>query len=382
MDLRVTRLRAVQLYIHGTEARGEQIPRAAPRQPPGRWEPIGAGAVQSSVLRSALQTLEISPLLVAIASLAVLRTWAQFTSTRRWFLSSSVISRAHDRSPIPPDSPRDGAPHSLCDEASLAPPSCERFVESDAREPDGERCLPCEVPELPVRADIRRLHDVLGLAIVSSDGAHRAVDAATVPPHDDLEESRIAGAHTSHDLLVRRTGEVLGRAQRVGAHGGFGELIVSSRGDVTSIKLGTRRCCGSEGRRSSMYVVPRYIQLLMARLERGTRSRGLSAGIETDVILRVQFFAHPQRRTVWTGEQRLMAALLEDALTVCGKPLQPAAKSRNQLRSETLRWFRSDDRSWTFSFLRICESLDLDPGAIRRVVHRRRAGVASDQVAL
>lgn|SRR5262245_52854239 len=107
----------------------------------------------------------------------------------------------------------------------------------------------------------------------------------------------------------------------------------------------------------------------------------LFAGIEMDVILPVQFFSHAQRRTLWTGEQRLMAALLEDALTVCSKPVRPEAAARKHLQLETMRWFRSDDRCWMFSFLRICESLDLDPIAIRRTVRCRRAGVATAQLA-
>ena len=116
----------------------------------------------------------------------------------------------------------------------------------------------------------------------------------------------------------------------------------------------------------------------------------LPVDIAPDVILPVQFFTHLQCRTAWTGEQRLMAALLEDALKVCGQPARSATAPQSRLLCETMRWLRSNDRSWMFSFLRICETLDLDPGSVRRGVYRRRAeacppskhvGVASAGVA-
>ena len=87
---------------------------------------------------------------------------------------------------------------------------------------------------------------------------------------------------------------------------------------------------------------------------------------EPHTILPVQYFTRLQRTSVWTGEQRLMAAILEDAVAVCGKRNDPRTSKARQVLREALRWVRSNDRTWTFSFLRICEHLDLNPGAIRR----------------
>jgi len=87
---------------------------------------------------------------------------------------------------------------------------------------------------------------------------------------------------------------------------------------------------------------------------------------EPNTILPVQYFTRLQRSAAWTGEQRLMAAILEDAVAVCSKRTVPkTSKARHVLR-ETLRWVRSNDRTWMFSYLRICETLDLEPTAIRR----------------
>ena len=89
---------------------------------------------------------------------------------------------------------------------------------------------------------------------------------------------------------------------------------------------------------------------------------------EPHIVLPVQYFTRLQRGAVWTGEQRLMAAVLEDAVAVCSKRVIPRTSKGRQILRETLRWLRSNDRKWTFSFLRICEHLDLSPSAIRRGV--------------
>jgi hypothetical protein len=93
---------------------------------------------------------------------------------------------------------------------------------------------------------------------------------------------------------------------------------------------------------------------------------------EPHTILPVQFFTRLQRNAAWTGEQRLMAAILEDAIAVCCKPDPPKTSKGKTLLRESLQWVRSNDRKWTFSFLRICEMLDMNPGAIRRNVRIRR----------
>ena len=87
---------------------------------------------------------------------------------------------------------------------------------------------------------------------------------------------------------------------------------------------------------------------------------------EPNIVLPVQYFTRLQRGAVWTGEQRLMAAVLEDAVVVSSKRGVPKTSKGRQVLRETLRWLRSNDRTWTFSFLRVCEHLDLSPSAIRR----------------
>jgi hypothetical protein len=110
----------------------------------------------------------------------------------------------------------------------------------------------------------------------------------------------------------------------------------------------------------------------MMRLMREMSEELLPSLFEPHIILPVQFSTRLQRSAARTGEQRLIAAILEDAIAICCKPNPPkTSKGRTVLR-ESLRWVRSNDRKWLFSFLRICEMLDVDPGAIRRGIRIRR----------
>jgi len=93
--------------------------------------------------------------------------------------------------------------------------------------------------------------------------------------------------------------------------------------------------------------------------------------LEPNVILPIQFFSQ-RGAGRWTGEQRLMAAILEDAIAVYSKSSAPKGSKARQILRETERWLRSKDRAWTFSFLRVCEMLSLDPIAIRRALRERR----------
>jgi hypothetical protein len=75
----------------------------------------------------------------------------------------------------------------------------------------------------------------------------------------------------------------------------------------------------------------------------------------------------PTRRR-WTreiGELRLMAAVLEDAVTVVRK------RPRSRAGREAREWMASRDANWPFSYERICEALELDADTVRREVGRK-----------
>jgi hypothetical protein len=68
-----------------------------------------------------------------------------------------------------------------------------------------------------------------------------------------------------------------------------------------------------------------------------------------------------------------MWAVLADAMAVYRGSHDSGSSQRRRLFRETARWLGSRERSWPFSFVRICEALDLDPDTIRRGLRARRA---------
>jgi hypothetical protein len=80
-------------------------------------------------------------------------------------------------------------------------------------------------------------------------------------------------------------------------------------------------------------------------------------------------------RSAWTPEQRLMAAVLEEALRclqgkayVPGRPLAATDRQRRRLpvQQAATRWFASQETAWPFSFENICAALGLDADTLRR----------------
>ncbi|MBI3246466.1 MAG: hypothetical protein HYZ50_08165 [Deltaproteobacteria bacterium] len=69
------------------------------------------------------------------------------------------------------------------------------------------------------------------------------------------------------------------------------------------------------------------------------------------------------------GEQRLMLAILLDAL---GSIERYARQIRSVSRSEcraAMHWVTKEDRRWIFSFENICLALDLDPAKLRAILN-------------
>jgi hypothetical protein len=78
-------------------------------------------------------------------------------------------------------------------------------------------------------------------------------------------------------------------------------------------------------------------------------------------------------RPAWTPEQRLMAAVLEEALRclqgkafVEGGPLAATQRRRLPVQQAATRWFASQETAWPFSFENICTALGLDAATLRR----------------
>ena len=110
---------------------------------------------------------------------------------------------------------------------------------------------------------------------------------------------------------------------------------------------------------------------------------------EPDVIAAAQFYASCKPARFRDPEHRLMAAILEDAVSCLSMdPRRGTSRKRKQFE-EARHWIDSDDDSeWIFSFRNVCEVLGLNPGYLRRglfksvttrvaVPERRRRGKRS-----
>ncbi|HSP96920.1 MAG TPA: hypothetical protein VL049_06700 [Candidatus Dormibacteraeota bacterium] len=67
-----------------------------------------------------------------------------------------------------------------------------------------------------------------------------------------------------------------------------------------------------------------------------------------------------------TPELRLVAAVLAQAIA---DVRWPRSDPHGQIRADALRWLRSDDGTWPYGFVRICEMLHLEPAWVRQRVN-------------
>jgi len=91
------------------------------------------------------------------------------------------------------------------------------------------------------------------------------------------------------------------------------------------------------------------------------------AGVfQPDFLLPLQFFTGTRGKGCAEGERRLMFAILEDAVDCFQKYLGTKESRGRLLCSDAEEWLMSDDRSWLFSFVNVCEVLGLQPDFIRQ----------------
>jgi hypothetical protein len=84
---------------------------------------------------------------------------------------------------------------------------------------------------------------------------------------------------------------------------------------------------------------------------------------QLDIILPSQHFG-PRRQQA--PEQRLMIAVLHDALDCLEKYRLATSRYGRRLFHEAKQWFLADEADWPYSFECICGVLDLDANAVRQ----------------
>ena len=96
-----------------------------------------------------------------------------------------------------------------------------------------------------------------------------------------------------------------------------------------------------------------------------------SSLMQLDIILPSQHFG-PRRKHA--PEQRLMIAVLHDALDCLEKYRFATDRRGRRLFDEVTQWLGAKETGWPYSFESICEVLGLDADAVRH-----RLGVAQEQ---
>lgn len=92
---------------------------------------------------------------------------------------------------------------------------------------------------------------------------------------------------------------------------------------------------------------------------------------EPDMLAPDQFYATLKRSHFVDPERRLMAALLEDAVSCLARdPLRCSHRQRKSLE-EAQQWVSAEDsEDWIFSFSNVCETLGFDADYLRRGLNR------------
>jgi hypothetical protein len=97
-----------------------------------------------------------------------------------------------------------------------------------------------------------------------------------------------------------------------------------------------------------------------------SRLRTTAPLFEPDVVLPEQF----QHRSVLTPEQRLMFAVLDDAVACFRKCAFVPHRRARRLFAEVHEWIYSGDGDWPFSFENICAVLEIDSEYLRSGLER------------
>jgi len=92
---------------------------------------------------------------------------------------------------------------------------------------------------------------------------------------------------------------------------------------------------------------------------------------EPDTLAPEQFYATLRRNQFVDPERRLMAAILEDAVSCLSRDPRQCPGRQRKYFHEAHSWINSnEEKDWIFSFTSVCESLGLNPTYLRHGLNR------------
>ena len=89
------------------------------------------------------------------------------------------------------------------------------------------------------------------------------------------------------------------------------------------------------------------------------------------IILPEQFFAGPRSDRTSSGEKALHLAVLADGIRCFTAPPQNRHEASDRRGIEAEAWIRAGDEESPFSFVDVCETLGVDPDALRAALLAR-----------
>lgn len=97
----------------------------------------------------------------------------------------------------------------------------------------------------------------------------------------------------------------------------------------------------------------------------------------SDLILPSQFF-ELVGKSRFTCEQRLMLAVLADAINILHDWRSSLSVRKRRLFVEAARWVMARGSNVPFSFENVCDALEISPEALRRHLGQLMTGVSAD----
>ena len=86
-----------------------------------------------------------------------------------------------------------------------------------------------------------------------------------------------------------------------------------------------------------------------------------------------------RRKSYAESEEKLMRAVLEDAIACFQKYVFARDRKKKVLFQEAQDWIQEIDRDWPFSFVNICEVLGFRPNYLRRGLEQWKAAMVESR---
>jgi hypothetical protein len=103
-----------------------------------------------------------------------------------------------------------------------------------------------------------------------------------------------------------------------------------------------------------------------------TASNNIGSLFQPDTLLAENFFNDRRGKTLVLPEQRLMLAILEDALQCFQDNCSAKNGKKKQLFENVQKWFFEPSSGWVFGFESICSVLGFEPDYLRKGLVRWR----------